>query len=471
MRKPREAALVTAAAIAALTGIALASSGAGGQTAHATALVAQVTAPGLVSGSSGEIVAPPIASGGGAFAYPDDGTVLRVGAATASVSAQPGVSSSAQSIVDALGVTVFGGEITADSINLRAGAAAGPAGATGDAAASSITGLIVLGAPVTATANFQLPLEDWGTLDALFATSDTRSDARPSGDSNVVGLRIRLLADHGGLPAGSEIIVGSASAHAVAEPPDETPSPTSPTPKPTAKPKPPKHPRPSPDAPGEPGASIPGAPPELVRAAPEVTARLTQGGYVFPVFGPASFGDTFGASRPDVAGGWHHGEDIAAPLGTPLLAVADGTLFSVGWNNIGGWRLWIRDDAGNEFYYAHLSAFSTLAIAGHRVKAGDVVGFLGKSGDAEASIPHLHFEIHPASLLYLGYDGAVAPYPFLIAWRRADDVSFGTGRLFIRNGVPVVSPRAGAVLLEASDISSASGLSPGALERALRSAP
>ena len=192
-----------------------------------------------------------------------------------------------------------------------------------------------------------------------------------------------------------------------------------------------------------------------------MTARLTQGGYVFPVYGPAGFGDTFGASRPNVSGGWHHGEDIVAPLGTPLLAVTDGTLFSVGWNDIGGWRLWLRDDAGNEFYYAHLSAYSTLAVSGRRVRAGDVVGFLGKSGDAEASIPHLHFEIHPASLLSLGYDGVVAPYPFLIAWRRADDVAFGSGRQYIRDGLPIAAPRAGAVLLEASDISATSGLVPG----------
>ena len=74
-----------------------------------------------------------------------------------------------------------------------------------------------------------------------------------------------------------------------------------------------------------------------------MTAQLSAGGYVFPVYGPASFGDTFGAPRADVSGGWHHGEDIFSPLGTPLLAVADGTLFSVGWNDIGGWRLWLRD--------------------------------------------------------------------------------------------------------------------------------
>jgi murein DD-endopeptidase MepM/ murein hydrolase activator NlpD len=200
-----------------------------------------------------------------------------------------------------------------------------------------------------------------------------------------------------------------------------------------------------------------------------VTARLSQGGYVFPLFGPAAFGDTFGAYRGDVAGKWHHGEDLVAPAGTPVLAVADGTLFSVGWNDIGGWRLWLRDRGGNEFYYAHLSAYSPLAVAGTSVKAGDVLGFVGNSGDADGGVPHLHFEIHPVELLHLGYDGAVAPYPFLVAWRRADDVSFASGRRYVPSagGAPVALARAGAVLLQASDISTRSGLVPGALKRAL----
>jgi murein DD-endopeptidase MepM/ murein hydrolase activator NlpD len=239
--------------------------------------------------------------------------------------------------------------------------------------------------------------------------------------------------------------------------------------------RPVNRPRPSPTAPKEPGTSIPGAPPELVRSAPEVVARLSRGGYVFPIFGTAAFGNTFGAFRGDVAGKWHHGEDLVAPFDTPILAVASGTLFSVGWNDLGGWRLWLRDDAGNEFYYAHLSAYSPLAIAGKRVRAGDVLGFVGDSGDAEGGPPHLHFEIHPVDLLVHGYDGAVAPYPFLVAWRRAEDVSFSSGRTYLLGsdglagpaGAPVAAVQAGAVLLDADDISAASGLVPGALQRAL----
>ena len=434
----------------------------------AARLVAQVSAPGLTSASSGQVSAPPSATAGGPFAYPEDGSILRVGAANATASAQPGVSASAQSTVAALSISLFGGEISADAISLRATAAAGARGATADASTSSVTGLVVLGAPVTATPGAQIPVADWGTLQTLVLTSDTNDKDTPVAESTAIGLRLRLLAEHGGLPAGSELIVGSVDATAVVEkvttppPPPTKPSAPPPTTKPTHQPLPSSRPR-------EPGNSIPGAPPELVRPTPDVTARLTQGGYVFPVYGPASFGDTFGAPRADVSGGWHHGEDIFAPFGSPLLAVADGTLFSVGWNDIGGWRLWLRDEQGNEFYYAHLSAYSSLAIDGQRVHAGDVVGFLGKTGDAERSVPHLHFEIHPVGLLALGYDGAVAPYPFLLAWRRADDISFATGRQFIRDGLPLSVPRAGAVLLEVSDISAQSGLVPGALESAVGS--
>ena len=451
---------------------------------HATALVAQATVPGQAGASSGQVAAPPTASGGGAFAYPADGSALRVGASTATTTAQPGTSSSAEGSIKALAVSAFAGEIVAESVSIRAGAAAGPAGATGDVGTSAITGLVVLGQPVTPTGNIQLPLADWGTLDVLGSTRST-SDSPRSAESTVTGLRIRLIAEHAGLPAGTELTVGVATARAEAAAAPSTPTTPPPnvdgTPRSPGKAKPTTPglrstpPRPSPTAPREPGRSIPGAPPEVVRAAPEVTARLTRGGYVFPVFGSAAFGNTFGAFRADVAGKWHHGEDLVAPYGTPLLAVADGTLFSVGWNEIGGWRLWLRDAAGNEFYYAHLSAYSPLAIAGKRVKAGDVLGFVGDSGDADGGVPHLHFEIHPVEFLGYGYDGAVAPYPFLIAWRRAEDVSFSSGRTYLLGqdglsgppGAPVASAQAGAVLLEADDISSESGLVPGALKRAL----
>jgi hypothetical protein len=193
-------------------------------------------------------------------------------------------------------------------------------------------------------------------------------------------------------------------------------------------------------------------------------ARPTLGGgpYVFPVLGPAAFVDSFGAPRATVA--WHHGDDIFAPAGAPVVAVAAGTLFSVGWNDIGGKRLWLRDREGNEFYYAHLSAFSPIALEGARVAAGEVLGYVGTTGDAAGTPAHLHFEIHPVSMLGLGYDGAVNPTWYLESWRRLTERSAAEIQA-------AAAPRPGAILLSASDISTASGLEPRSIARAFEGGP
>ena len=362
--------------------VSMASAAPGEPEAAATALVTRVTQPGLADEVSLALTAPPpgdqvVAN----YSYPADGSIVQLSSAGVRVVAQPGVSSIAQSDVNAVSVSLLGGEISVDAIDLRASVAAGPASASVDMPASSITGLVVLGQLITPTPNSVIPLADWGALEILASTSETTREAPRSASVALTALRVKVTAAHGGLPAGSTIEIGaitsSTKAAAPVVPPKE---PAKPTVAPTA-------PRPviPPNAPREPGKSIAGAPPELVRPAPEVSAQLSSGGYVFPIYGPASFGDTFGAPRADVSGGWHHGEDIFSPLGTPLLAVADGTVFSVGWNDIGGWRLWLRDRVGNEFYYAHLSAYSPLAVNGRQVKAGDVLGFMGKTGDAEFS--------------------------------------------------------------------------------------
>jgi hypothetical protein len=200
-----------------------------------------------------------------------------------------------------------------------------------------------------------------------------------------------------------------------------------------------------------------------------VTPKLTGGRYVFPVYGPSSYTDTFGAPRADVA--WHHGDDIFAPLGAPVLAVADGIVFSVGWNHLGGYRLWLRDPGGNEFYYAHLSAYSPAAVNGRPVSAGTVLGFVGNTGDAVGTPYHLHFEVHPKLLLPLGYDGAVDPTSYLDAWRHLQDVRFTPVGWAPPRGKPKrgakPAPSPGAILLQATDISTASGLVPGSIERVL----
>jgi hypothetical protein len=153
-----------------------------------------------------------------------------------------------------------------------------------------------------------------------------------------------------------------------------------------------------------------------------VTPPLGKGDFTFPVVGPVGYADTYGARRNDVSGKWHHGDDIFAPLGAPVVAVASGTINRVGWERVGGWRLWVRDSAADEFYYAHLSGYTRSVFHSKRVRAGQVIGFVGNTGDAFGGAPHLHFEVHPHQLLRLGYDGAVDPTMYLDAWKHLERV-------------------------------------------------
>jgi murein DD-endopeptidase MepM/ murein hydrolase activator NlpD len=148
----------------------------------------------------------------------------------------------------------------------------------------------------------------------------------------------------------------------------------------------------------------------------KITPPLGQGAYVFPVVGVSGYGDSYGAFRGDVHGKWHHGDDIFAPLGAPVVAVATGTINRVGWHEIGGWRLWVRGAAADEFYYAHLSGYAPRLFHTRHVSAGDVIGFVGNTGDAFGGAAHLHFEVHPHQLLRLRYDGAVDPTTYLNSW-------------------------------------------------------
>jgi hypothetical protein len=97
-----------------------------------------------------------------------------------------------------------------------------------------------------------------------------------------------------------------------------------------------------------------------------------------------------------------------------------------------------------------------------------VIGFVGDTGDAVGTPPHLHFEIHPAQLLGLGYDGVVNPYRYLSAWRRLADAAFDAAPVGPQSGT---APPPAAVLLDAQDISTASGLEAEALAQVLTMPP
>ena len=432
-----------------------------GPNASARATGVRVVLPGGEGGTAAGVAAPPQAGatlngwsyGHGAVSGGWTSTPARTGGASGSATSN--ASATIQS------VSLFGGEITVDGVFVKANARATGAGAQGSLSASSLSNLVVLGNPVQSASNARVNLGDWGYAVLLEKAVVRQNGARRGHRGFVSGLHVVLTKEHGGLPAGTEITVGYAESAASAP----RPAPAEPDPQP--QPDPPKSggggggggggddggggsQKPRDPVPTPPG-SDPAPPPTVRNPPPDVRPKLTDGGYVFPVYGPASFTDDFAAARATT--GWHHGNDVFAPLGAPLLAVTDGTLFLVGWNDVGGNRLWLRDAAGNEFYYAHLSAFSPLAREGARVKAGDVIGFVGATGDAVGTPPHLHFEIHPRDLLWMGYDGVVNPYPYLTAWLRLDDVDFGGW-----TPQPGRAPQAGAVLLQAEDISTLSGL-------------
>ena len=432
-----------------------------GATGHAYAI--RVVVPGQAGAQTHSVSAPPYhVAFGESFAYPSDGSIATTGQLTASAQSDVGPTATATASGEAHGVSMFGGEITADLVDGHAVASTRGKTAGGSLSSSTVAGLTVLGQTSAVSANGRIALADWGYLTTLEEGLDRT--AGPGGAQAfhgfVTALDVHLTAAHNGVPAGTEIQVGYAEVNVQAPAPKQH----KPVPPSTKRgKKTPKAPEPKRNSKGGSGGGTP-----LLPIPAGLHPKLTAGGYVFPVYGPVSFIDTFGAFRGDVPGNWHHGDDIFAPLGAPILACADGIVFSIGWNDVGGNRLWLRDAQGNEFYYAHLSAFSPLAKNGMHVKAGEVLGFVGNTGDASGTPTHLHFEIHPASLIFMGYDGAVDPTTYLLAWKHSQDVRFQN----VAGWVPAAAvsdpaPKPAAILLQVSDISEASGLDPGSLQRAI----
>lgn len=134
---------------------------------------------------------------------------------------------------------------------------------------------------------------------------------------------------------------------------------------------------------------------------------------VFPVQGGASYrAEYYPVATP--AQRQHLGIDLFAPHGTPLLAVDDG-LASLGTDPLGGNVVNLRSADGTRYYYAHLASF----VGGYQpgltvqVRAGDVIGYVGTTGNARTTSPHSHFEVHPPGAA--GPRGTVDPYPLLRA--------------------------------------------------------
>lgn len=128
----------------------------------------------------------------------------------------------------------------------------------------------------------------------------------------------------------------------------------------------------------------------------------------FPVVGNYGYESDFGAARHQ---GSHEGNDIMAAKGTPVVAVADGTIkrLTRTETGLGGIWIWLLDTSGNEYYYAHLTDITAGLDAGSKVTTGQQIGTVGNTGDARYGDAHLHFEIHP------GGGAATDPYSDLVA--------------------------------------------------------
>ena len=202
----------------------------------------------------------------------------------------------------------------------------------------------------------------------------------------------------------------SQPAGAVAAPPspvDPETAPVSAHTAPAANPAPP---------PGVPGASPMSSAVQAPVAAP-VTAVAVPDGLLLPVQGIAitdihdTFGDARGSERQ------HEALDIMAPAGTPILAVADGTIEKLFDSDRGGLTIYQFESSGQfAYYYAHLQAYAPGLVEGAAVKRGDVLGTVGSTGNADPAAPHLHFAIFRLTPERQWWTGTpVNPYPLMRA--------------------------------------------------------
>lgn len=134
-------------------------------------------------------------------------------------------------------------------------------------------------------------------------------------------------------------------------------------------------------------------------------------GVMFPIAGTYSTPliDSYGFPRmpgtPDEH--WHEGIDLFAAKGAPLVATERGVITKLGVGRLGGLKFWLKGESGTEWYYAHLDSFAPGLADGVVVEAGQLVGYVGNTGNALTTPPHLHMQVHP------GGGEPVNPYPLL----------------------------------------------------------
>lgn len=137
------------------------------------------------------------------------------------------------------------------------------------------------------------------------------------------------------------------------------------------------------------------------RAAQRAAGSVQVGVFICPITpGRTSFIDSWGYPRS--GGRTHKGVDMFAAKGEPMYAVQSGTV-RIGSNTLGGKSIHLYANTGHYYYYAHLDGYAV--SNGQRVEQGQTIGYVGNTGNARFTSPHLHFEIHPNG------GAAVNPYP------------------------------------------------------------
>jgi murein DD-endopeptidase MepM/ murein hydrolase activator NlpD len=131
--------------------------------------------------------------------------------------------------------------------------------------------------------------------------------------------------------------------------------------------------------------------------------------------------DTFLQARP--GGRVHEAADLMAPRGTPVYAVTDGVIRKLFLSKPGGNTIYQFDESEDFcFYYAHLDAYAEGLHEGQKVEQGDVIGYVGSTGNADPSAPHLHFAIFKLGPEKRWWEGtALNPYPILQEIARRND--------------------------------------------------
>lgn len=162
-------------------------------------------------------------------------------------------------------------------------------------------------------------------------------------------------------------------------------------------------------APASVPAPAPAPTPAPESASPQVSSLLV------PVMGiaPAQLSDTFTQSRGE--GRLHDAIDIMAPRGTPVVAVADGRIVKLFNSKPGGLTVYQFDaDDKLAYYYAHLDSYAPTLVEGQQVRRGDLIGYVGSTGNASPDGPHLHFAIFILGPDKKWWQGtAINPYPLL----------------------------------------------------------